>query len=180
MSPPSILNGEHEMVPVDDLVLHPNNPNEGDAGAVAESISFHGFYGVLYVQRSTRTVVAGNHRLVAARQLGMTEVPVVWLDVDDEQAARILLVDNETTRKGRNDESILVNLLQSLAMTEDGLAGTGFDGDDLDAMMQEATKPLRTAATKFVVSVVAESEEDAKELAGQLASMGREAKIEKK
>lgn len=41
-------------------------------------------------------VLAGNHTLQAARELGMAEVTVTQLDVDEEQARRIMLVDNRT------------------------------------------------------------------------------------
>ena len=124
------------MTPIRMLRLHPSNPNAGDVGAICESIEANGFYGALYAQRSTGYVVAGNHRLLAADALGVAEVPVIWLDVDDEQAARILVVDNRSTRLGMFDDDSLKTLLTDLAVTERGLAGTGFDGDDLDDLIR--------------------------------------------
>lgn len=176
----NVVDQNYEMVDAATLELHPDNPNQGDVGAIAESMAFHGFYGVLYVQRSTRRVLAGNHRLMAARQLGLDEVPVVWLDVNDEQAARILLVDNRTTRLGSDDDKLLTELLQSLAMTDDKLAGTGFDGDDLDALLRDAEPTQAATPEQIVVSVVVKTMDEADELVKQLSAGGFEAKVEKK
>jgi len=122
-------------IPVDQLTEHPANPNEGDAGAVCESLDAHGFYGAVLVQESTGIVFAGNTRLRSARSKGMAGIPGFWCDVDDDTRDRILSVDNEATRKGRNDEARLVALLTGLAQQPRGLEGTGFDGDDLDALI---------------------------------------------
>jgi DNA modification methylase len=65
----------------------------------------------------------------------MTGLPVLWLDVEDDARDRLLASLNESTRRGRNDESKLVALLTGLAQQPRGLEGTGFDGDDLDALI---------------------------------------------
>jgi len=57
--------------------------------------------------------------------------------VDDEAALRILLADNRTARLGSDNEAALAELLTELAGTERGLAGTGFDGDDLDTLLND-------------------------------------------
>lgn len=124
------------MVPVDELTEHPRNANQGDLGAVIESIEHNGFYGALVVQKGTGVVLAGNHRLKAARSLGMTEVPVAFVDVDNERALRILLADNRTTRLGIDNDAQVAAILVDLAGTEESFAGTGYDGDDLDALLR--------------------------------------------
>ena len=72
---PGIANTGYEMVPVGRLKVHPRNPRQGDVGAICESIQTNQFFGALVVQRSTCHVLAGNHRLLAAKQIGMVEVP---------------------------------------------------------------------------------------------------------
>jgi ParB-like chromosome segregation protein Spo0J len=176
--PPMVISQEYELVDPSTLRIHPKNPNQGDIGAIAESISFHGFYGVLYAQRSNRTVCAGNHRLQAAVQLGLDEVPVVWLDVDDQQAERILLVDNRTTRLGHDDDALLANILTELAMSDDGLEGTGYDGDFLDELLKENESSPVNPATRAVVVVECESREQGEGLLEQLAGLGFQAKLE--
>jgi len=124
-----------EHVPLDRLVEHPANPNEGDLGLLSELLDANGFAGAVMAQESTGIVMDGNHRLKTARQRGMTGLPVIWADVDDDARDRILASFNESTRRGRNDESKLVALLTGLAQQPRGLEGTGFDGDDLDALI---------------------------------------------
>ena len=131
----------HE-IPVGDLALLPGNPRQGDIGAVAESMKVNGVYQPIVVNRGTHTgrpleVIAGNHRAQAAQQLGLDTIPAVILDVDDEQAARIALADNRTSDLADYDTDALLVMLQSLP----DLAGTGYDGDDLDALLQDAEVP---------------------------------------
>jgi hypothetical protein len=126
----TVANAEIETVPVSMLSTHPENPRIGDMRAIGESVAAHGFYGVLVAQRSTGRVLAGNHRLVAARAAGITELPVAWLDVDDDEARRILLADNRATDLATYDDDALADLLASLESTEVGLEGTLYVDDD--------------------------------------------------
>ena len=123
---------------VGDLTLHPDNPRQGDVGAIAESIQANGFVGSLVAQCSTGRVLAGNHRLQAAIHLGFDRVPVHWVDVDDETAKRILLADNRTADLASYDDQALAELLNTFGSS--GLTGTGFDGDDLDLLLSDLDK----------------------------------------
>lgn len=125
-----------ERVPVGSLVLHPKNARQGDVGLIAESLREHGQYRPLVVQRATRHVLAGNHTLQAAASLGWESVEVVFLDVDDDEALRVLLVDNRSSDQASYDEPALAELLSDLAgRSERMLAGTGWDRDDLDRLL---------------------------------------------
>lgn len=126
-----------ERVALSELTQHPANPRMGDVGAIAESIEANGFYGVVVAQRSTGRILAGNHRVRAAEVLGLTELPVIYLDVDDDRALRILLADNRTNDLASYDDAGLVDLLADLAQTQDGLTGTGYDGDVLDELLAD-------------------------------------------
>lgn len=113
--------------PIDDLEPHPDNPNRGDVDTIAESIDAHGFYGAVMVQESRKRIIAGEHRWRAARQEGMTKLPVILVDCDDEEALRIMLVDNRSAEKSQRDDQILATILNG--MTD--LTGTGYDDDDM-------------------------------------------------
>ena len=131
------LSNSVENVDPNTLELHPENPRQGDIGAIVTSIEQNGWYGTLIAQKKSRRVLAGNHRLQAALALDMKEVPVYWVDVDDTEAQRILLADNRVSDLATWDDSILVGLLEGLA--NDGeLLGSGYDGDDLDALLYDA------------------------------------------
>lgn len=132
---------KYRQAAVADLTPHPDNPRQGDVGAIHTSIETNGFYGAIIVQRSTQRVLAGNHRLMALAQAGTKRVPIIEVDVDDETARRILLADNRTNDLAAYDNQLLTDLLQDIAsVNPEALLGTGYDGDDLDdllAILQE-------------------------------------------
>ena len=132
---PSVISQEYEQVSVDRIKPHNRNVNQGDQGKIYQSIQDLGFYGACVVQRSTRLILAGSHRWEAAKQAGMPAVPVIWADVDDDAAIRIMLSDNATARAGNDNPNALAELLAELAGTDKGLSGTGFDGDDLQDLI---------------------------------------------
>jgi len=128
------------LVAVDELLPHPENPRRSDVAAVASSIEANGFYGAVLAQLSTRRIIAGHGRWAAAKQLGAESVPVLWLDVDDDRALRILLADNRTSDLAVWDDSALAELLASLD-DDGGLDGTAFSDDALAKLLAEASSP---------------------------------------
>jgi len=109
-----IRNQEYDLVPVDALKPHPANPRRGDTVAIAESITENQFYGAVIAQRGTGLILAGNHRWKAAKDTGATEIPVIWIECDDAEALRILLVDNRTNDLAGYDDKALADLLSQV------------------------------------------------------------------
>ena len=110
-------------VPVSKVRPYQGNPRRGDIEAIKESLETNGQYRPVVANRRTGEVLAGNHTLQAAKALGWPEIAVTWVDVDEEQAARIVLVDNRTNDLAGYDEAALADLLSGLP----DLAGTGYD-----------------------------------------------------
>lgn len=135
-------------VALDSISLHPENVRQGDVGAISESLAKHGQYRPIVVQQSTGFILAGNHTYKAAAALGWKKISAVHVDVDDEQARRIMLIDNRLSDLASYDEDALVALLTELAKTADGLDGTGYDGDDLDDLIaaMDDTPPAKPDA----------------------------------
>lgn len=127
-------------VAVDEIEPHPENANQGNVDAIAESIRINGYYAPLIVQATTGYILAGNHRYRAAKQLGYETVPVIYLDVDDLEAKRIMVADNRTTRLGRDDDESLTALLEDLGDSEVGLLGTGYSQADLQTLQDSLDK----------------------------------------
>jgi hypothetical protein len=117
------------------LSEHPGNANLGDTEVIAESLDEHGFLGAILVQRSTGHIIAGNHRYRTATAKGAQTLPGFLVDVDDDEAARILAMDNRSGRLGKDDEAKLLALLRPLAATDRGLAGTGYNDGHLEALL---------------------------------------------
>lgn len=137
---------KHRIAKIADLVPHPRNPRQGDVGAIHESIQANGWYGALIVQASTQHVCAGNHRLLALKATGATEVPILELDIPDDVALRILLADNRTNDLATYDDALLLEILIAEAQAGN-LVGTGYTGDDVDQLMRDlSTEPPVTSA----------------------------------
>jgi hypothetical protein len=132
-----------EDVPVSEIAEHPDNVNLGNVESIKESIRVNGFYAPLLVQASTGYILVGNHRFRAARELGLVTIPAIFMDVEDEQAMRIMLADNRTARLGHDDLTALEAALTQLAESEKGLLGSGYTHLDLSKLLADADQPLR-------------------------------------
>lgn len=128
--------------PTGSLLQHPSNARMGDVGAISESIRANGYMAPVVAVRSSRFVIDGNHRLQAAAALGMEQIPVVWVDVDDDTALRYLLAANRTNDLAAYDDLALVELLAGLQESPTGLAGTGYEPDDLDHLVAVLNEPM--------------------------------------
>jgi hypothetical protein len=136
-----VINKGIEQVAIDLLKHHPRNANHGDVDAIKKSLAVNGWYGSVVVNTATKHILAGNHRVMAAKALGWETVPVQWVDVTPEEELRILVVDNRTTRIGQDDTTKITDILAELANTPIGLDGTGYSAGDLDALIDSLTHP---------------------------------------
>jgi hypothetical protein len=134
-----VINLQIEQVAIDLLKHHPRNANHGDVDAIKKSLAVNGWYGSVVANLSTKHILAGNHRVMAAKALGWETVPVQWVDVTPEEELRILVVDNRTTRIGQDDTTKITDILAELANTPIGLDGTGYSAGDLDALIDSLT-----------------------------------------
>ena len=137
--------GTLERVQVKDLAVFHKNARRGDVDLIANSMEHNGVYKPLVVNRGTHTgrpyeVLCGNHSLMAMRRLA-DENPrdgrwkfadVYVVDVDDDRAMRLVLVDNAANDKSTYDVEELVNLATELP----DLEATGFSRDELDKMLE--------------------------------------------
>jgi len=121
---------------IKELRSYVGNPRRGNVDAIADSLRANGQYRPIVVNRGSQTgrvneVLAGNHTLAAAKKLGWKEVAVSYVDVDEETAKRIVLVDNRSGDLAQYDTDSLLELLGSL----DDFTGTGYDEAAIEAML---------------------------------------------
>lgn len=126
-------------VPIEGLSPYGNNPRRGNVDVIVESLQRHGQYRPIVVRAKTFEVLAGNHTLAAAKQLGWTEIAATFVDCTDDEAARIVLVDNRAADLGAYDDDVLTELLASLP----DLEGTGYDPDDLSFLQALGDKHMQ-------------------------------------
>lgn len=127
--------GETVLVDVTKLKGYDKNPRKGNVKAIAESLQANSQYRPIVVQKKTNKILAGNHTWKAAKQLGWKKIAVVFVDVDDEQAKRIVLADNRTNDLAEYDNDILAELLKDLGT---GI-GTGYSEQDMEAILGAVT-----------------------------------------
>jgi len=127
-----------EWVPVGNVVEHPRNPNDGDAGAISLSLDHNGQYRAIVVSTATDRILAGNHTWLAGKMNGEDEMYMHLIDgLTEEDEMRIMLADNQYARLATPDAGLLVELLEELVATDVGLVATGYDGDRLDEMIAD-------------------------------------------
>lgn len=126
-----------EWVPCDSLAPYPGNARRGNVEAIADSLLAHGQYRPIVVRRAGAVVLAGNHTLAAAKRLGWATIQVVWVDVDDDQARRIVVADNRLSELGHDDQAVLADLLAGLP----DLVGTGFTAADVGRLAAQVDAP---------------------------------------
>ena len=102
---------EIQVVPIGDINLYPENPREIEESQfekLKKSIQTYGFIDPLIVNKRTHesftkdripTIVGGNMRYRAAKELGLTELPIAWIDVDKNQEKIINIALNRISGK---------------------------------------------------------------------------------
>lgn len=87
-----------KIMDINALKPYPSNPrkNEHAIEPVANSIREFGFKQPIVIDKNN-TIIAGHTRLLAAKELGLTEVPVIVADdLTPEQVKAYRLADNKT------------------------------------------------------------------------------------
>lgn len=136
-------------LPVADLVPYYRNAHRGNIRRIRASLREHGQFKPIVVNDGRLTgrrmeVLCGSHTLLAAVEEGWSELAAVVVDVDDERAAKINLVDNPRPNHPEDldyDDRLLLELLSDLP----DLDGAGYDLDDLTGLEQivNDTPPTR-------------------------------------
>lgn len=126
------------MTPISQLKFYPGNARRGDIDLIAESLERLGQYKPVVVNTGGKepelanVILAGNHTVMAAQRLGWDTVDVHLVDLDADAAKRVVIVDNRANDVATYEVEELVNLLTELP----DLEATGFDRDELDAMLE--------------------------------------------
>ena len=87
-------------VPIEDIFPNPNQPrtqfNEAELKELSESITEHGVLQPLLVRKRNNgyEIIAGERRYQASKLAGLTELPVIIKDVDDQEMLALALIEN--------------------------------------------------------------------------------------
>jgi len=141
-----------EEVPIDLLRPDPANPRrigDEELDALERSIRQFGFVQPVLARKEDGAVIGGHQRLVAARRLGYTTVPVTWLDISVEQAHLLNLALNKISASW--DDALLARMLADLQATPDlDLSLSGFGEDEIaDLLRNLETREKRERVESF-------------------------------
>ena len=126
--------------PVDKLIPFARNArthSEEQIAQIAASIAEFGWTNPILIGLDG-ILIAGHARLLAARKLDMTEVPVIVLDhLTETQRRALVMADNRLALNAGWDEELLRIELESLK--EDGfdLDLVGFSDEELDGLLRD-------------------------------------------
>ncbi len=127
-----------EQVAIDLLKPDPANArniSRSELDALTRSMREFGFVEPVLVRRSDAVVIGGHQRLLAARRLGLKVVPVIWLDLSQEEARLLGLALNRIS--GEFDEPLLTRLLADLKDVPGvDLTLSGFGEDEIDDLLR--------------------------------------------
>ncbi len=142
---PPIAGIRIEMRPVDVLIPYARNAKQHSdvqVAQIAASIREFGWGAPILVDGSNN-VIAGHGRLLAARKLGLAEVPVVPMaHLTDIQRRALILADNKIGENAAWDEELLGLELAELNHAGFDLGLTGFSAEEWEVLIagDDATK----------------------------------------
>lgn len=148
-------------VALNELQPYPNNPRKGNVKLIAESLSEYGQYKPITVNKTTGQILVGNHTYAAAKELGWKEIAVTYIEVDEETAAKIVLIDNRATDLSEYDNNALLELLERL----NNLEHTGYGDEEFDDVLAK----LEEENTPRVIDGLAKNGQD--EIASQIETL---------
>jgi DNA modification methylase len=138
-----------EFWPVDRLVPYAKNARTHSAEQVAQiaaSIAEFGFCSPILVDAAAG-IIAGHGRLLAARKLGLADVPVIVLDhLSATQKRAFVLADNRLTELGGWNDELLAAELAALEADGFDVGLTGFSDQDLAVLLADETQHAPPAA----------------------------------
>ena len=127
-------------VDIEKIIPYAKNPRKNDAAVdkVAASLKEFGFRQPIVVD-AEMVVIAGHTRLAAARKLGLDQVPIhIATDLTANQIKAYRIADNRVSQEAKWDDDLLALELADLDLENYDLSKTGFNDDELAALMAEA------------------------------------------
>jgi DNA modification methylase len=158
--------------PVDRLMPYIRNArthSDEQVAQIAASIAEFGWTNPI-LAGSDGIIIAGHARLLAARKLGMTEVPVIVLDhLTETQRRALVIADNRLALNAGWDEEMLRVELESIRDDGFDLELTGFSDDELEDLLRE---PEEVVAGNTDEDAVPEAPETAVTVSGDVWLLG--------
>ena len=130
-----------KLVKVEELIPHPKNPNthpQNQIKILAQNIRYHGWRHPIVVSKQSGYVVAGHGRLEAAKELGVSIVPVEYQNfASEDNELAVLVGDNRLAELSSLDLNGLQDIIDGFKASDFDTILAGFEPTDLDALLGE-------------------------------------------
>lgn len=126
-----------EFYPIEGLTPHPKNPRQNDEAVsqIARSIERFGFTSPIIAREQDKTIIAGHTRWKAAQKIGLSKVPVIFVNLSVVDAELLMIADNKLGEKAEWDTDKLSELLTELREQGEDLDVLGFDDGELEDLL---------------------------------------------
>jgi hypothetical protein len=130
-------------VDIDDLSPLPGNPRKGNVEAIKASYKKFGQLKPIVAVRDDSgelIVIAGNHQLQAAKELGWSEIATSVVDLNHEEAIAFALADNRVSELGSygSDADLHSMISEAIEYDEDFFEALGWDDFSVAAIENSA------------------------------------------
>jgi DNA modification methylase len=130
---------------IDDLIPYINNSrthSDEQVAQIAASIKEFGWTNPVLMD-GENGIIAGHGRVLAARKLGQTEIPVIELEhLSDVQKRAYIIADNKLALNAGWSEDILALELKDIEELGFDISLTGFSQDEINDLMPEKVDGL--------------------------------------
>ena len=128
-----------ELVPIGDLRPNPKNPNkhsEDQINRLMAALRLDRQTRPLLARKANRMLIAGHGVHTAARRLGWTEIAVLFLDVDQHAADRIMLADDRLAALSELDDRRVADLMKEIS--EGDWLATGYSVEEANKLFEQS------------------------------------------
>lgn len=153
------MTSKYKQLSIDKIKPYEGNPRvitSAAVDAVAKSIQTFGFRQPIVVD-SSYTILAGHTRYLAAKQLNLTDVPVVIQeDISEIQARGYRIADNKTAEISSWDKGLLQSELKDLAQISDfDLTSLAIPAYEIESLLHDSEETVQKALDSLEEALIA-------------------------
>lgn len=161
---------------LDEIIPYENNAKEHpqwQVDQIAKSIQEFGFNDPIVVN-GNKGIIEGHGRYLAAKELGMKELPCIILDnLTEEQERAYIIAHNKLTMNTGFDLEVLEYELNALKVEDFDLELTGFDeteiedilnGNEIESFKNDDIEEIESFNETYNITIVCKNIEEAEEL----------------
>lgn len=127
---------------------NPYNHPEKQLTMLKKSMREFGFTSPILISQDNM-VIAGHARLKAAQEIGLSEVPTIFIDLPYEKAVAYVIADNQLAKLAEEDRDLLGELLQGINDIPDfDIEAVGFSSEDIDSLLKSG-EPVEVVEDEF-------------------------------